>query len=104
MRNPHEHTNPDAVECRGCGEEADGCTRIQGTFYDIPLCRDCHDDLTCLCPSCDQRIWQARGTRLYATSSLYCDKCSAHNRAVAESVDADLRADEQADSFNERRR
>src|SRR5688572_30557278 len=104
MLNPHEHTNPDAVECRGCGEEADGCTRIQGTFMEIPLCRDCQDDLTAICPSCDQRIWQTRGTRLYSTSNLYCEKCVKQNNAVAASVDADLKADEQADHFNEFRR
>jgi hypothetical protein len=103
MKNPYESTNEGETECRGCGEPADGAMRIQGTYFDTPLCGDCKDDLTTICPGCEQRIWQARGYRIYSTASLYCERCAKQHPAVAESVEADARADER-DSFNEARR
>lgn len=104
MINPHEHTHADETECRGCGEPADYAVMLQGGFYPIALCRDCKDDMTTICPSCDQRIWQARGTRLYATSNLYCDKCVKQNSAAVADLDRSARRDESRDDFEQRRR
>lgn len=104
MRNPWESTNEGETECRGCGEAADRAVRIQGAWADIPLCRDCVDDLTTICPQCEQRIWQARGVRLYTTSSLYCDSCAKQHPVVADDRNRAAWADEARDEMNERRR
>jgi hypothetical protein len=89
----------DAVECQGCGESGDavaGPVMVVGRSYPVPLCRECEDNLTFICPDCDRRIWTEQGIRVYSTANLYCGPCGRQHPAVAESIERD--------SFNEARR
>lgn len=95
-------TRFDGAECRGCGEPASHPVRVVGGFADVPLCRDCRDQLTTKCPECERTIWQKDGARI--GSELFCEVCYAKHPVICGATMAEIRADEQQDDFNRSRR
>ena len=102
MIDPVNTTHHDGIACETCGEQADRGPRILGRQNPVPLCSDCYDDLTTICAgSCERRIWQAAGVRLFG-ASLHCRDC-ARPWLTAQSTKA-LKRDEARDDFEQRRR
>ncbi len=100
MRDPMNTTSLDGAECALCGDDAVWAPAVNGT--DTPLCGDCSDDQTTVCPDCHTRIYQQDGVRLYATPSLYCASCAAQHPALILGREAASRAD--VDRDDQRRR
>lgn len=107
MRDPRETTAMDGAACVICGDDAVWAPTIaEGSLLkDVPLCGDCTDDKTAICPGCDHRIWQADGVRVYSTPDLYCRPCADKKEAafVAGWL-SEHRRDVNRDDFNDRRR
>jgi hypothetical protein len=97
----------DGRACHMCGDDAVWMPMIaEGSILvDRPLCGGCTDDLTTLCPTCDHRIWQADGVRIYSSPDLYCRTCAEAHPAMRLSADRESRRDiARDDSFDGRRR
>jgi hypothetical protein len=81
-RNPYEFDgDPDGCACAECGEDAVIELLMQGSFFEVPLCGACADQLT-ECPGCEQLIWQRNGTRIYSSPNLYCPRCTSDTEAA----------------------
>jgi len=72
---PLNTTEHDGAACALCGDDAVWSPSVMGT--DTPLCGDCTDDHTTICPGCHTRLYQRDGVRLYDSPRLYCSSCAA---------------------------
>lgn len=82
-------TAHDGTACHFCGERAQVEITVQtprGEYRieTVPACHDCIHDLTAVCPTCEERIVQADGVRIYRSSTLHCISCAAQHPALIE--------------------
>ncbi len=83
MIDPVNTDDNDGTACEGCGERADGVSRVVGRAYDVPLCKDCQDSLIAPCDGCGRTMWQSEGINVFANSNRYCANCAKPVMAVA---------------------
>ena len=88
-------TRDDGAACECCGADAVWMPEVMtgGTRAVTPLCGECSDHQTTLCPTCHRRIWQQDGVRIFCSGDLYCAPCAAEHPGLIRGREAASRAD-----------